>query len=1168
MKILELQLLAFGPFTDLRLDLTAGEQGLHVLFGPNEAGKSSALRALRALLYGIPNNTTDNFQHENPKLRIGGRLRHSDGTELGFIRRKGLRNTLLGPDERPIPDTSLSKFLAGVSQELFSTMFGIDHPALRRGGEEILRGGGEVGQSLFSAALGGVSLRHIQDSLDHEAGQLFLARGQTPKINKSLAEYSAAKRTITEYSLRGEAWMTHKRTLEETMAARQRVLEELNRLTTEQHRLERLRAAVPKIAKRRELSIKLQEFRDVVPLPPEFAEQRREAVQALEYARETANDSRHKLEHLAAERQALVVPEVLLEQAETIAVLQQRLGSHRQAAQERSDLQGRRRQLEGDVRALLAKLPPTLSLEQVKERRLQVAHRARVQELARQYQARVERLARATQDVQKYAEHLTRTVEALNSIDAPRDLSELRRTVARARQQGPLEDAREQARAALQKEVEQAQVELRQLGLWSGTLEELERLPIPSLDVVDQYETTFRRLESEAHRLKDAIQKTQAELAEVDRQLAELQRAGAVPSEEDLSRARAHRNHLWRRVRRAWLDGEEMSQTPEAPGTRRDLAEAYQGSVDDADEVADRLRREAERVTRQATWLAQREKSVKTLEQLAAESNTLDAELCQHRQQWHRLWQPVGMTPLSPREMRAWLDRHGKLMQRAERVREDRRQLNRLHECIQQHTTALRQAMAHLGEPSAAADDALNTILARSEALMERIEDSVRQRQELQKQRTTAERELEGARRDQQEAAERLDHWQTEWTAAVAGLGLDGKSLPVEANAILEILDELLKKLDETEGFTQRLEGIDRDARDFAADVKLLVARTAPDLVDTPAEHAAVQLQARLARAQADAAREVELDRQIKAQEAALQAAQSTIERMAARLQALCRQARCTHPDELPAAESRSAQLQLLQKDITTLEEQLLDQGAGATIDQLIQEAEAIDADALPAQLGEITQQLDALEAMRSQLDQAIGSEQTILDQMDGSAKAAEAAEKAQALLAELREGVDHYVRLRLASMMLRHEIERYRVSHQGPLLSRASELFAQLTLGSFAKLDTDYNDGNMPVLVGVRADGRQVGINGMSDGSRDQLYLALRLASLERYLANNEPLPFIVDDILIQFDDQRAKAALQVLAELSMKTQVIFLTHHWRLAELAKDLKGPAVVQVHSLGA
>jgi uncharacterized protein YhaN len=118
----------------------AGEQGLHVVFGPNETGKSSALRALKALLYGIPSNTPDNFQHDNVRLRISGRLRHSDGTDITFIRRKGNKHTLLGLDEKPLPDSALDKFLGGVGGDLFSTMFGIDHATPVQGGQEILQG--------------------------------------------------------------------------------------------------------------------------------------------------------------------------------------------------------------------------------------------------------------------------------------------------------------------------------------------------------------------------------------------------------------------------------------------------------------------------------------------------------------------------------------------------------------------------------------------------------------------------------------------------------------------------------------------------------------------------------------------------------------------------------------------------------------------------------------------------------------------------------------------------------------------------------------------------------------------------------------------------------------------------------------------------------------------
>jgi len=88
-----------------------------------------------------------------------------------------------------------------------------------------------------------------------------------------------------------------------------------------------------------------------------------------------------------------------------------------------------------------------------------------------------------------------------------------------------------------------------------------------------------------------------------------------------------------------------------------------------------------------------------------------------------------------------------------------------------------------------------------------------------------------------------------------------------------------------------------------------------------------------------------------------------------------------------------------------------------------------------------------------------------------------------------------------------------------------------------------------------------------MSDGTADQLYLALRLAGIEHYLDGNEPMPFIVDDILIKFDNRRAAAALQALAEISAKTQVIFFTHHRHLVELAEAHVDGAVLCVHGLG-
>jgi uncharacterized protein YhaN len=90
---------------------------------------------------------------------------------------------------------------------------------------------------------------------------------------------------------------------------------------------------------------------------------------------------------------------------------------------------------------------------------------------------------------------------------------------------------------------------------------------------------------------------------------------------------------------------------------------------------------------------------------------------------------------------------------------------------------------------------------------------------------------------------------------------------------------------------------------------------------------------------------------------------------------------------------------------------------------------------------------------------------------------------------------LERYVPLHLAAEILGMEIKRKTV------LARASEIFPQLTLGSFAKVATQHSTKGNQVIVGVRQNGTNVDVSGMSDGTRDQLYLTLRIASLEQHL-------------------------------------------------------------------
>ena len=123
MRINRLDLIAYGHFTNRSLDLSAGNHGVHIIYGPNEAGKSSSLRALTAWLFGFPTSTDDDFLHSYPNLRVGGVLANQQGQTLECIRRKGKNNTLRDRDDSGlISQESLAKFIPAIDEKHFDRL--------------------------------------------------------------------------------------------------------------------------------------------------------------------------------------------------------------------------------------------------------------------------------------------------------------------------------------------------------------------------------------------------------------------------------------------------------------------------------------------------------------------------------------------------------------------------------------------------------------------------------------------------------------------------------------------------------------------------------------------------------------------------------------------------------------------------------------------------------------------------------------------------------------------------------------------------------------------------------------------------------------------------------------------------------------------------------------
>lgn len=1142
MRLLELYLKAFGPFTERRLDLSGGNEGLHLIFGRNEAGKSTALRGLKALLYGFPPRSTDDFVHPKDQLRVGARLRLADGREMEILRRKGTRSTLLEKDgETPLDEAFLDRCLQGIDERLFSSLFGLDHDALVQGGEELLAQKGDVGQALFAAGLGTRNLRQVLQQLDAEADGLFRPRASNPALNAASADYKEVRQQLAAHSLSGREWEGKRKEIERRREESSLLERDLAERKAERHRLQRLRRALPRLAERRDLLRQREELGPVVPLAADFTERRQAAAESLRAAIETRGRAEADLAELRHEATDFTMSQAVLDQAETIERLNQGVQQHAKGIADRSRLLGERGELRAAAEALLDEIRPGLAVEEAESLRPALDRWLRIQKLSHQRQALQSESQHAQREVQEARKFLAALDGSLTALPARRDPALLRRRLESARKAGDLDRSWFEAKEALRRDEDALRLDLGRLGLWRGTPEELEALPIPGEETLRRFRESFEEL-AERRRLRaEQLRTVRAELAEVERQLDEIRRAGSVPTEEELVAARAERDGIWGRLRRE--------------GNVSEDADRYERSVAAADELADRLRREADRVQLQAQLLARREPLARRVAELedadaGSKMEKLDSE-------WRSIWRPCGIVPLPPREMHpGWTGRAEKLRDQAGRLRGERHRIAGLSARREEERNALARELAELSE-NPPEGGALEPLVARGEELARTLEQENAERSRLNAERRQAEAKLAEVRDAEAKAAAALETWQGEWAEAIQDLGLGRQALPAEVLQVVETLRKAFASLAEAARIDHRIAGIERDLQVFRDAAQALARQVAPDLDGLPAEPAAVQLQARLTEARSQATRSETLERRRTKLDDESRAAEATRRTMEERLAGLVLEAGCADASGLEPAERRFGILQTLTRALERVERELRDEGEGATLEDLEREAAVVDADALPGEIERLDRGIADLEARSGDLREALGREEKELDHLTGGDAAAREAERAQEILAGLRHGVERYTRVRLAAALLRREIDRYRAEHQDPLLRRAGEVFAALTLGRYAGLRSDFDDRDEPVLVGFREDGRRVRVEGMSIGTRDQLYLALRVATLERYLVQAEPLPFVVDDILIHFDDERSAATLEVLAGLSARTQVILFTHHSQIRDLASGLAG-----------
>jgi DNA repair protein SbcC/Rad50 len=1158
MKLSRLHLLAFGPFTDTILDFGDAQKSLIIVHGPNEAGKSAMLRAMTDLRFGIPTQSKDNFIHRHPDMRIGGEFIARDGRSLSLLRTKGRKGTLVTADFSDgivIPGDPVSPAVEhlltyGLSRDSYETMFGLDHGRLREGGVELLSGKGQVGPALFQASAGVTSIRNVLAELENSARKYFMpgSRAKYGRINEALELHGTSQSAFKKAMIKPTEWAhlsKHCAETRETLAgleARQLDVRKLLALAKE------LRAVAPMVRRLDQALAELQELRDV-PLLSKEAETDRGNTQALlNSAQANEKTALLQVERIQSRLATITRDPRMVEAADAV----ERLASAAEALNswiaERDEADADAGAARARLGAIAASIDPARTASNLLSVAPSLVSNAEMQDKIQAVETA--EIAFEQQRESAYAQSVTSGDMAMPELPPTETLIALRAAL----EQIKTNDAMLKRLALLPQEIKLAERRLAALLTDLDLTDETHlRAVRPLLDAtIVEAVTRKGNLDARQTEIEKRLGDFNDELNQKtdDRDL--LLAGGEVPTREEVMKARAHRDVGWALIRAHHIESGPVDEAALQDFIGNDtLNEVYSQAVQRADSLADRFAADVQRAERLQACLT----TIQTLSDkkmdLQAELSALSTERSEANAKWLAQLQQANLSAMEPASLGEWQTVLSKARVEADALQDKREEHERALETEVGLANTLRVAITAtgLGTP------ADMTPLATLKTMAGQVDEEVRRReQEITR--------LVGANKERDRQAKLLEERGQILTAkleeAHVALAPDLRRLLLPENASIATGRARLQEFDDLRAAQDGL--IQAEANHAKANSSLArftdqaqrLAVLLDETRDDDLRFFVDRMKQRLQSAK-EAEREHELETQALAQvETTLDGSRVDVQSYTDILEGLCKAAQVENIDQLPAAEDASRRKYSAQEEVDRASREI-GQASRRQVDELriligdkdmvVFDTEETGAEEDLKVLGEsIGEARKAEEDARKALE-AIDSGSVALAHREDMARA----------VATIDSSIIPWMRSRLAHALLTEALQQFRERAQGPMLSAATRYFAHMTGGAFVRLESDDVDGQ-PILKVERKDSKHLlGVEALSEGSRDQLYLALRLAALELQRQSGVDLPTVLDDVLMTSDDQRAIQMLVALEEFSRDNQVIVMTHHDHLVELAK---------------
>jgi uncharacterized protein YhaN len=1159
MRFRRLDLTRFGAFTGHALDFgPAGDApDLHIIHGPNEAGKSTLRAALSDLLFGIPAQSDFAFLHDYKAMEIGGTL-ETGGQSVAWRRLKRRKDDLISGDGQRANRALLDAALGGMDRETFELMFSLDSETLKAGGEELYRSRGRLGEALFAATSGLSSISAKLEEVRSEAEAFFKPRGKKQRLSDLKRELEQVDTALKEVAVSAPQYRKLVEAFQTAETAHAQARREAEALRKRLKQIERWRGAMRDWAMLRIKRENLAPLRDTPDIPDETATRINELIEQTGRLHRDIEHGETELERLTRERDALAPDKTMLGEAERIDRLIRLEDRFNEA---RDCLPGREADLASE-RARIAMTLERLGVDPASDPRallLSAPLAGKLDTLLRTHEGVTATAQVAKQEAEKARDVLAELEEGLKTLGEPVDAAAIHqlRTAARAARDVEnithLEEAANSAVAARDEA-------LTALAPWTGTADALRALTTPGTGllahIADERATLIETRDQAERQRQEQTTRT----ARLREKMAALKKATGVLSDDELTRKRDARDMAWSAHRQA-IDEGALSAIAETA----DAFEAALATDDAARTQRERHGDEAARLRQLAIDAAEAEAAAtREADERDAAKEALAALQARVDEIAAMLLLPAGW---SPEQLEDWLDRR----KQAIAAQESCADLQARLEAQQTTRTELQERLsAALAETSAGPVNGidLHALLDFAESVAHAAEAREVKREQRLEEYARAKAQCEARERRLDEATAAQADWTARWRELLGQcwLGAEGVARqPDEVRGILALLDDLRGGVERAQALEQDISRCRTQKTEFLALCRATCAVTATPLDETDPGKTLATLREGLDIARDQRAKREQTDQEIARLNQNLDRGRRERETIDAELAGLCERFGAPDADALSAAIASAREKAAIKRDIAEREETLRAAFDGRPLAEIEQELCGCDADALAADAQALEGEIAAREDRLKHLYYDMKKAEEQVEAVGADEKAAELGERRRLVLLQIEDETRRYLRLMAGVAAAEAALRAYRDKHRSAMMLSAAQRFRRITGGRFSDLQAR-PDKDGETLVAIKADGGSLLVDGMSDGTRDQLYLALRMAGYQEYAATREPLPFIADDIMQSFDDDRARAAFAMLADISRLGQVIYLTHHTHLRDLAHDTLDR--VMIHELPA